>query len=1672
HTTGVSILGGVATVTDNIVGASTGLSISGGAATLAGSTLTGNTTGVSVSGTGALTVGAGNAISGATTGMLLSGAGVGLTGLTFNNISIDATGDYITLANSAFDNQDLIATGTTLGGVAVGSMTNAQKFAATNKITDEIDNNSLGLVLLATNTIFVTPATTPTASDNDYTRIKNAIEAAGDNWTIDLQGTFDWTEFNANASWALGNDGVSGTGDDDYSILVAGGLEGVTLTASGGLGTATILGPGDLAGVNLEGFLYFPGGNNAGDENKNWTISNLEINDFDLGIGMFFSGAGVDAFDGTQIVNNRIRIATDLNATVAPIDVNQNIGIHYSFGANQTIQGNFIDIPGTGISDSANLRFASSVGMQSNTSGGAVYDGLLIDNNTITVLGAQSADPENILGIWENGHAHTSDITVSNNDFVSNAVGNNPAANLQRAFRVTSHSGASSTVTYSNNTVSGANTGFQWIAGSSFAGNLPVHVTGNTLTNVNTGFLIQSNGVANLSGNSLTNSGAMAGVGIGVDVAAGSVVAIDGSVNENTITGFATGIRSAGTLTVHGNDASIHGNAVGVDVTAGTAAISNNHIYDNTIGVRFATTGGGSLTNNNFDDAADNAADLVIAATAGAVTIGAGNDFAGDTFFIDNQSAQSYDLSGIGTTFDEANDYRIEDKVFHTVDAGNTSAGLVTWVANNVFVTAPGLGSTDSSIQRGVDAVPLLPGWTVNVEAGVYVENVSINKNLTLLSELGRASATIQGVSGVGALGAIVLTGSTTDVNIGGPAGNGFTIVGIDNGLPGIENAAVYFQGSHSGADVRFNEVVANGDAGLMTESGQTITNFNIDNNIFSGTTFVGTPADLGFSNQFTTPNVPRQLVVMGSGAGNTLMSNLQFTNNQITGTAGGINGALQEQGNTLVTVDGLNTTISGNTFSGTTNRFGHSMRARGANNTITDNVFNSATMGATTVDVYVNRTGNVIQGNTFTSSAGAAIHVDNLGGATIGGATPGDANSITGYASGILVTGAASAVIDSNSITGGTVGVNVFAGSTLVQSNTLTGNLVGIRVDGGAIVDAGSTALDGNPTGLGVSTGGNILTGYTGAGGNFAIEDLNLAAQSDVYAKFNNFGPYVNISIIEDYVFDDTDDPTRSMVLFTSALNQQPAPSVVYVDDSWAGTALGTDADGGGNIVANWTGIGGAANGTQFGVDQFATIQDAINAVAAGGSIYVYAGSYVQELAIDQALSLFGFQAGQNATTRGVVAESVIEASAASDALIEVNASNVTIDGFSVDGADDAFRAIRVNGVDFATVQNNIITGAVRGVQYNGAPTSNTGGLVTQNLVEDLTTGGPETYGVLAFDASYASVTNNVITSDVGAFEQYFYEPNAGNVANVISGNQFNAAQLGYGTNERASGASATALSGNTHNITGPGGVGVQLYNIYKTGGISLTNETIVGADVGVYAFVNGGSASITGGSIDGTDAPGSIGVHVTNYLTAFSYAATGNGDVTIDGVDISDFGVGVHLEDDALGAFTVHATVTNDTDITSSGTAILVSGADASVDVTNNDNSISGNAVGIDVNGGSATVTNNHIFDNGVGVQFRNGGTGSVNNNNFDDAADNDSDVLVQASAGTVTLGDGNDFAGDDYFIENLSTQDFNLFPLALTTYEGSVPGAFPDNFRIEDQMLHGPDNGTSGVITWVTG
>lgn len=241
------------------------------------------------------------------------------------------------------------------------------------------------------------------------------------------------------------------------------------------------------------------------------------------------------------------------------------------------------------------------------------------------------------------------------------------------------------------------------------------------------------------------------------------------------------------------------------------------------------------------------------------------------------------------------------------------------------------------------------PGDEIVVAPGTYNENVTVNKSLIIRSSGGRGVTTVNGSSA--ALGTFLI--QADNVTIGGP-GQGFTIRGYDNVDPAIEFAAIYVQGARNNLTIRGNELVADGEAGLLTEFGNAVNNLTVNANVFSGKTFTGSEAgDCGFTNQFSAANVPRQLVNIPTGSG------VVFTSNSITGTAGSASSAsgctTTGQGNTLVTIDASNVSIWGNNFAGTTTRFGSHLRVRGVNVSIYCNTFNNAGLGSAATHITFN---------------------------------------------------------------------------------------------------------------------------------------------------------------------------------------------------------------------------------------------------------------------------------------------------------------------------------------------------------------------------------------------------------------------------------------------------------------------------------------------------------------------------------------------------------------------------------------------------------------------------------------------------------------------------------------------------------------------------------------------
>lgn len=285
-----------------------------------------------------------------------------------------------------------------------------------------------------------------------------------------------------------------------------------------------------------------------------------------------------------------------------------------------------------------------------------------------------------------------------------------------------------------------------------------------------------------------------------------------------------------------------------------------------------------------------------------------------------------------------------------------------------------GCGAASSPFCAISDAIDnASAGDEILVEPGHYEENVTIDVSVSLVSSGGRSVTVIEGIADASNLGTIQIVPNVDDVQIG-DAGKGFTIVGIDNGSPNIQNAAVYFQGDHARARVSGNKIVANGDEGLLTEFGATVSDVEIIQNEFAGTTFFRPPAGEGFRRQFSLPNVPRQLVAMGGGSGGGNTSDITFRDNLITGTTGGVNPGGDEQGNTQVTIDAVGAVIENNRFLGTATRFGTSLRARGSDTQIAGNTFDDSGLSGSACYIFVEdigaRLAQIRARNTFAGRA------------------------------------------------------------------------------------------------------------------------------------------------------------------------------------------------------------------------------------------------------------------------------------------------------------------------------------------------------------------------------------------------------------------------------------------------------------------------------------------------------------------------------------------------------------------------------------------------------------------------------------------------------------------------------------------------------------------------------
>jgi len=464
-----------------------------------------------------------------------------------------------------------------------------------------------------------------------------------------------------------------------------------------------------------------------------------------------------------------------------------------------------------------------------------------------------------------------------------------------------------------------------------------------------------------------------------------------------------------------------------------------------------------------------------------------------------------------------------------------------------------------------------------------------------------------------------------------------------------------------------------------------------------------------------------------------------------------------------------------------------------------------------------------------------------------------------------------------------------------------------------------------------------------------------------------------------------------------------------------------------------------------------YTTIQGAINdANATGDVIEVCAGTYAENVVVNKEVTILGPNANVDPCSGSRVAEAIVvpaTSAVGTGEIFHVKASNVTIKGFTIDGdnttltsgvhnttgADmDAAEGITnyEAGVNNLTVSNNIIQNlSYFGVTLFGnsySANATTGSTISNNKIQNLGTyddsnpdpdanmnfwGG----GVLLYNNQYAAVSNNCMTNvRLGVQTGNFSRANTGaNTYQVISNNSIETRRTGIFHNLFYSLASPFTLSNNT--ITALGNANETKWTGIALASMQATTSTASGNSI------NGSGTNVSQTMVEGIDvwncqvAPlisgGTIsnvklGINVNNYEGYYNSNA-GNTSATIDGVNISsvgDAGIKVHDNPANSNNATVAAEIKNSTISNSgSGTGIWVVGSDATANIHDNVNTITGFAIGVDVDGSAATIYRNKINANGTGVRVTNSGKLTSVTENF--ITNNTGDgILVTATANTA--------------------------------------------------------------------
>ncbi len=561
---------------------------------------------------------------------------------------------------------------------------------------------------------------------------------------------------------------------------------------------------------------------------------------------------------------------------------------------------------------------------------GAAIDNIIIKNNIIDAYGTPSAGTygdRNAVSINYTGSTNYRVATggVNSITFDNNTVnGTLATGSYFRAGIATDESGG----TFTNNTLQTINHDIL----ARFGSNGNITITGNNLNgggvelsdmNAGAGILTVANNIFNAA---FANASAP---GTAVLRLQNNYNAKTTLVNNNTFSNhqWAVSLANYNAVSLDNNTFTpLAGSTTFHHVAVNTKSISTNSasIVQVTIGAVFTNNtfngsgsfGGTALSFHDHDS---------IGASFGTITIGTAgnenkfNDGIAKNIYLDHQSGTSSgstfpaytsligagagalttmalwvpNLDATNNTFDVgaglqlptamslANLFTLEDRIQHAIDA--SGLGFVLVKANNDYVTLNSFVSpltTVGSIQRGVNASS--NGWTVNVNSGTFSEDVTVNKQVTVLG---------QGIGSSIASGAIGGGGATFQVTAGNVIIDGFTITRDGNTAAqwnlALNTAGIAIQSQGNFAEVRNCEITGNRTGiDINNSNGNNIHNNNIHFNR-TGMIFRNQTDNTSVLNNFIKDNWTAGVLFLdGSGGTNVPVqsaANSFFNNNDIS---------------------------------------------------------------------------------------------------------------------------------------------------------------------------------------------------------------------------------------------------------------------------------------------------------------------------------------------------------------------------------------------------------------------------------------------------------------------------------------------------------------------------------------------------------------------------------------------------------------------------------------------------------------------------------------------------------------------------------------------------------------------------------------------------------------------